>query len=157
MPNIIEAPLSAEKKRFAIIASRFNDFITERLIGGAVDALTRSGAKEDNVDIIKVPGAFEIPLIAKKLVDTGGYDAVLCLGAIIRGATPHFDYVSAEASKGIAKVGLDAKIPVIFGVITADTIEQAVERAGTKAGNKGWDAAIAAIEMANLVQLIDKK
>jgi len=157
MPNIIEAPLSAEKKRFAIIASRFNDFITERLIGGAVDGLTRSGAKEDNVDIIKVPGAFEIPLIAKKLVDTGGYDAVLCLGAIIRGATPHFDYVSAEASKGIAKVGLDAKIPVIFGVITADTIEQAVERAGTKAGNKGWDAAIAAIEMANLVQLIDKK
>ena len=156
MPNIIEAPLSAEKKRFAIIASRFNDFITERLIGGAMDALTRSGAAEDDVDIIKVPGAFEIPLIAKKLVDKGGYDAVLCLGAIIRGATPHFDYVSAEASKGIAQVGLDAKIPVIFGVITADTIEQAVERAGTKAGNKGWDAAIAAIEMANLVQLIDQ-
>jgi len=156
MPNIIEASLSAEKKRFAIIASRFNDFITGRLIGGAMDALIRSGAAEDDVDIIKVPGAFEIPLIAKKLVDKGGYDAVLCLGAIIRGATPHFDYVSAEASKGIAQVGLDAKIPVIFGVITADTIEQAIERAGTKAGNKGWDAAIAAIEMANLVQLIDQ-
>ena len=155
MPNIIEAPLSAEKKRFAIIASRFNDFITERLIGGAMDALTRSGAKDGDVDIIKVPGAFEIPLIASKLVDKGGYDAVLCLGAVIRGATPHFDYVSAEVSKGVAQVGLEAKIPVIFGVLTVDTIEQAVERAGTKAGNKGWDAAIAAIEMANLVQLID--
>ena len=157
MPNIIEAPLSAEKKRFAVIAGRFNDFITERLIGGAIDALTRSGAKEEDIDIFKVPGAFEIPLVAKKLVEKGGYDAVLCLGAIIRGATPHFDYVSAEASKGIAQVGLDAQIPVIFGIITADTIEQAVERAGTKSGNKGWDAAIAAIEMANLVQLIDKK
>lgn len=157
MPNIIEAPLSAEKKRFAIIASRFNDFITERLIGGAIDALTRSGAKDSDVDIIKVPGAFEIPLIAKKLVDKGGYDAVLCLGAVIRGATPHFDYVSAEVSKGVAQVGLEAKTPVIFGVLTVDTIEQAVERAGTKAGNKGWDAAIAAIEMANLVQLIDAK
>lgn len=157
MPNIIEAPLSAEKKRFAIIASRFNDFITERLVGGAMDALTRSGAKESDVDIIKVPGAFEIPLIAKKLVEKGGYDAVLCLGAVIRGATPHFDYVSAEVSKGVAQVGLEAKIPVIFGVLTVDTIEQAVERAGTKAGNKGWDAAIAAIEMANLVHLIDEK
>lgn len=157
MPNIIEAPLSAEKKRFAIVASRFNDFITERLIGGALDGLIRSGAKESDIDIIKVPGAFEIPLIAKKLVDKGGYDAVLCLGAVIRGATPHFDYVSAEVSKGVAQVGLDAKIPVIFGVLTVDTIEQAVERAGTKAGNKGWDAAIAAIEMANLVQLIDEQ
>ncbi len=157
MPNIIEAPLSAEKKRFAIVASRFNDFITERLIGGALDGLIRSGAKESDMDIIKVPGAFEIPLIAKKLVDKGGYDAVLCLGAVIRGATPHFDYVSAEVSKGVAQVGLDAKIPVIFGVLTVDTIEQAVERAGTKAGNKGWDAAIAAIEMANLVQLIDEQ
>ncbi len=157
MPNIIEAPLSAEKKRFAIVASRFNDFITERLVGGAMDALTRSGAKESDVDIVKVPGAFEIPLIAKKLVDKGGYDAVLCLGAVIRGATPHFDYVSAEVSKGVAQVGLEAKIPVIFGVLTVDTIEQAVERAGTKAGNKGWDSAIAAIEMANLIQLIDQK
>ncbi len=157
MPNIIEAPLSAEKKRFAIVASRFNDFITERLVGGAMDALTRSGAKESDVDIVKVPGAFEIPLIAKKLVDKGGYDAVLCLGAVIRGATPHFDYISAEVSKGVAQVGLEAKIPVIFGVLTVDTIEQAVERAGTKAGNKGWDSAIAAIEMANLIQLIDQK
>jgi 6,7-dimethyl-8-ribityllumazine synthase len=155
MANIIEAPLRADGKRFAIVASRFNDFITDRLVGGAVDALTRSGAKADDIDIVKVPGAFEIPLAARKIVQKARHDAVICLGAVIRGATPHFDYVSAEVSKGVAQVGLDAGMPVIFGVVTTDTIEQAIERAGTKAGNKGWDSAIAAIEMANLMEVVD--
>ena len=156
MPNIIEAGLNAEGKKFAIIASRFNDFITDRLVSGAVDALVRNGASDTDIDIVKVPGSFEIPLVAKKIADTGRYDAVICLGAVIRGATPHFDYVSAEVSKGVATVGLESSIPVIFGVITTDTIEQAIERAGTKAGNKGWSAAISAVEMANLVGVIDK-
>ena len=155
MANIIEAPLRADGKRFAIVVSRFNDFITDRLVGGAVDALTRSGAKADDIDIVKVPGAFEIPLATRKLVQKARHDAVICLGAVIRGATPHFDYVSAEVSKGVAQVGLDAGMPVIFGVVTTDTIEQAIERAGTKAGNKGWDSAIAAIEMANLMEVVD--
>jgi 6,7-dimethyl-8-ribityllumazine synthase len=155
MANIIEAPLRADGKRFAIVASRFNDFITDRLVGGAVDALTRSGAKADDIDIVKVPGAFEIPLATRKIVQKARHDAVICLGAVIRGATPHFDYVSAEVSKGVAQVGLDAGMPVIFGVVTTDTIEQAIERAGTKAGNKGWDSAIAAIEMANLMEVVD--
>jgi 6,7-dimethyl-8-ribityllumazine synthase len=139
-----------------IIASRFNDFITDRLVGGATDALIRSGAAEDQIAIFKVPGAFEIPLVAKKLVQQKRYHAVICLGAVIRGATPHFEYVSAEVSKGIAQVGLEAEVPVIFGIITADTIEQAVERAGTKAGNKGWSAAVSAIEMANLLEAVSK-
>lgn len=155
MANIIEAPLGADGKHFAIVASRFNDFITDRLVGGAVDALTRSGARAEEIDIIKVPGAFEIPLATRKIAQKGRYDAIICLGAVIRGATPHFDYVSAEVSKGVAQVGLDAGIPVIFGVVTTDTIEQAIERAGTKAGNKGWDSAIAAIEMANLMEVVD--
>lgn len=155
MANIIEAPLGADGKRFAIVAGRFNDFITDRLVGGAVDALTRSGAKADDIDIIKVPGAFEIPLATRKIAQKANHDAIICLGAVIRGATPHFDYVSAEVSKGVAQVGLDAGIPVIFGVVTTDTIEQAIERAGTKAGNKGWDSAIAAIEMANLMEVVD--
>lgn len=155
MANIIEAPLRAEGKRFAIVVSRFNDFITDRLVGGAVDALTRSGAKADDIDIVKVPGAFEIPLATRKIVQKARHNAVICLGAVIRGATPHFDYVSAEVSKGVAQVGLDAGMPVIFGVVTTDTIEQAIERAGTKAGNKGWDSAIAAIEMANLMEVVD--
>ncbi len=151
MPKLIEAGLSAKGKRFALVASRFNDFITERLVAGAVDALLRSGADDKNIEIVKVPGCFEIPLVAKKLAGAGNYDAVICLGAVIRGSTPHFDYVSAEVSKGVAQVGLESSIPVIFGVITTDTIEQAIERAGTKAGNKGWDAAVAAVEMANLM------
>ena len=154
MPKIIEANLIAEGKKFAIVVSRFNDFITDRLVGGAVDALVRCGTKDNDIDVIKVPGAFEIPLIAKKAVAKGNYDAVICLGAVIRGATPHFDYVSAEVSKGVAVVSLESEIPVIFGIITTNTIEQAIERAGTKAGNKGWDAAMAAVEMANLNETI---
>ncbi|MFO7665461.1 MAG: 6,7-dimethyl-8-ribityllumazine synthase [Desulfobacterales bacterium] len=156
MPKIIEARLIAEGRKFAIIASRFNDFITDRLVGGAVDALLRSGAKESDIEIVKVPGCFEIPLVAKKMAARKKYDAVICLGAVIRGATPHFDYVSAEVSKGIAMVSLETETPVIFGIITADTIEQAIERAGTKAGNKGWSAAISAIEMANLVEIVNQ-
>jgi len=156
MPNIIEANLLAEGKKFALVASRFNDFITDRLVGGAVDALIRSGAATENIDIVKVPGAFEIPLVAKKMAKKGKYHAIICLGAVIRGATPHFEYVSAEVTKGIAMVSLEFEIPVIFGIVTTDTIEQAIERAGTKAGNKGWHAAVAAIEMANLIQDIDQ-
>lgn len=154
MPNIIESKLNADGKKFAIIVSRFNDFITDRLTGGAVDALVRSGANDTDIDIIKVPGAFEIPMIAKKLAFAKKYDAIICLGAVIRGATTHYDYVCAEVSKGVATVGMEADIPVIFGVVTTDTIEQAIERAGTKAGNKGWDSAIAAIEMANLIGIL---
>jgi 6,7-dimethyl-8-ribityllumazine synthase len=156
MPNIIEAGLVAQGKRFGIIASRFNDFITDRLVGGAVDALTRSGAKDADIDIVKVPGAFEIPLVAQKLARNKKYHAIICLGAVIRGATPHFDYVCAEASKGIAHASMESGIPIIFGILTTDTIEQAIERAGTKAGNKGWSAAVAAIEMANLIEAMDK-
>ncbi len=154
MSNIIEGNLLAQGKRFALIVGRFNDFISEKLLSGALDALIRSGAKDEDIDIVKVPGAFEIPLAAKKLAKMK-YDAIICLGAVIRGGTPHFDYVCAEVSKGIATVSMDAEIPVIFGVITTDTIEQAIERAGTKAGNKGWSSAIAAIEMANLMSEIE--
>jgi 6,7-dimethyl-8-ribityllumazine synthase len=156
MPIIIEAKLLAEGKKFALVVSRFNDFITDKLVGGAVDALIRSGAREEDIEIVKVPGAFEIPLIAKKLTSKGRYSAVICLGAVIRGATPHFEYVSAEVTKGIALVSLESQTPVIFGIITADTIEQAIERAGTKAGNKGWSAAMAAVEMANLIEIVDQ-
>jgi 6,7-dimethyl-8-ribityllumazine synthase len=134
------------------VASRFNGFITDRLIEGAVDAVVRTGGDPDAVRIYKVPGAFEIPLMAKKLAGSGKYDAVICLGAVIRGATPHFDYVASEVAKGAAHVSLETGLPVSFGVLTTDSIEQAVERAGTKAGNKGWDAAMAAIEMANLLR-----
>ena len=154
MPKIIEANLIAEGKKFAVVVSRFNDFITERLVGGAVDALVRCGTKDDDIDVVKVPGAFEIPLIAKKMAQKKQYDAVICLGAVIRGATPHFDYVSAEVSKGIAVVSIDAEIPVIFGIITTDTLEQAIERAGAKSGNKGYSAAMAAVEMANLLEKV---
>ena len=156
MPKIIEAELLAKGKRFAIIASRFNDFITDRLVGGALDALTRSGASDQDISIVKVPGAFEIPLLAKKLAEKKNVDAIICLGAVIRGATSHYDYVCAEVSKGVAHVSLEATMPVIFGILTTDTIEQAIERAGTKAGNKGWDAAIAAVEMANLMSIVDR-
>lgn len=154
MPKMIEANLIAEGGRFAIVVSRFNDFISEKLLSGALDALLRSGAADENIEVIRVPGSFEIPLVAKKLAQKNKHHAVICLGAVIRGSTPHFDYVSAEVSKGIAAAGMDTGVPVIFGVITADTIEQAIERAGTKAGNKGWDAAVAAIEMANLFDMI---
>ncbi|MFP4453575.1 MAG: 6,7-dimethyl-8-ribityllumazine synthase [Desulfobacterales bacterium] len=154
MPRIIEANLIAEGKRFAIVVSRFNDFISEKLLSGATDALLRSGATDEDIEVIRVPGSFEIPLVAKKLAQQKNHNAVICLGAVIRGSTPHFDYVSAEVSKGVAAAGMETGLPVIFGVITADTIEQAIERAGTKAGNKGWDAAIAAVEMANLFDMI---
>jgi 6,7-dimethyl-8-ribityllumazine synthase len=157
MPKLIEADLLAKDKKFAIIASRFNDFITDRLVGGAVDALIRSGALDSDIEVVKVPGAFEIPLIAKKLAAKNSYNAIICLGAVIRGATPHFDFVAGEASKGIAMISIDHEVPVIFGIITTDTIEQAIERAGTKAGNKGWDAAISAVEMANLLDVIDRQ
>ncbi len=155
MPKVIEGKLLAEGKKFAIVVSRFNDFVTSKLTEGAVDALLRSGADTKDIEIIKVPGAFEIPLIAKKAAERGRYNAVICLGAVIRGATPHFDYVSAEVSKGVAMVGLEYGVPIIFGVITTDTIEQAIERAGMKSGNKGWSAALNAIEMANLIEAVD--
>ena len=156
MPKIIEANLLAEGKKFGLIVSRFNDFITERLFEGALDGLLRSGARDEDIEVVKVPGAFEIPLMAKKMAATDRYHAIICLGAVIRGATPHFDLVSAEVSKGIAMVTLESEVPVIFGIVTTDTIEQAIERAGTKAGNKGWDAAITAIEMANLIEVVDQ-
>jgi len=145
-----EGELQAKGLKFAIIVSRFNDFIGSKLLDGAVDALMRHGASEQNIEVIKVPGAYEIPLAAKKVASKKKHDAVICLGAIIRGATPHFDYVAAEASKGIAQASLDTGIPIAFGVLTTDTIEQAVERAGSKSGNKGWDCAMVAIEMAQL-------
>lgn len=148
-----EGQLVAGSEKFCIILSRFNDFIGSKLLSGAIDELKRHGVAEDNIDIVKVPGAFEIPLAAQKFASTGRYNAVITLGAIIRGATAHFDYVSAELSKGIAQVSLQTGIPVIFGVLTTDNIEQAIERAGTKAGNKGSDAAKSAIEMANLMKL----
>jgi 6,7-dimethyl-8-ribityllumazine synthase len=145
-----EGKLIAREYSFAIIVSRFNEFISGHLLSGAIDCLNRHEAKEDAVDLIWVPGAFEIPLAAMKAASSKRYDAVICLGAVIRGATPHFDYVASEVSKGIASVGLQTGVPVIFGVITSDTLEQAIERAGSKAGNKGWEAAAAAIEMADL-------
>lgn len=150
MPKTIEGKIVAKGMRFGIVASRFNDFISGRLIEGAVDALVRAGADEKEVQLVRVPGAFELPLAAKKMAKSGRYDAVICLGAVIRGATPHFDYISAEVSKGIAVVGLETEIPVVFGVLTTDTLEQAIERAGSKSGNKGWDAAMTAIEMVDL-------
>jgi len=156
MPKLIEGKLLAEGKKFAIVVSRFNDFITDKLVGGAVDALTRSGTRDEDIEIVKVPGSFEIPLMAKKMVQKGRYNAVICLGAVIRGATPHFEYVSAEVSKGIAMVGLEFGVPVIFGIVTTDTIEQAIERAGMKAGNKGWNAAMTAVEMVNLIDMVDQ-
>ena len=147
-----EGELQAEGLKFAIIVSRFNDFITSKLLDGAVDALVRHGSSEKNIDVIKVPGAFEIPLIAKIVAEKKSYDAVICLGTVIRGATPHFDYVAGEAAKGIATASMETGTPIAFGVITSDNIEQAVERAGSKSGNKGWDAAMVAIEMAQLIK-----
>jgi len=152
--KIYEGKLLAQDLKFGIIVSRFNDFIGERLLGGALDALRRSGADERNIDVFKVPGAFEIPLVARKVAGSGRYDAVICLGAVIGGATPHFDYVANEVSKGVAPAGLESGVPITFGVLTTDTLEQAIERAGSKSGNKGWDAAVSAIEMANLIRQI---
>ena len=150
--KILEGDLQAKGLKFCIVISRFNEFITGKLLDGAKDALVRHGAKEEDIDIVKVPGSFEIPLIAKKMAAKEIYNAVICLGTVIRGATPHFDYISAEVSKGIATVSMETGVPVAFGVLTCDTIEQAVERAGTKSGNKGWDAALTAIEMARLLK-----
>lgn len=146
-----EGQLVAREYRFGIVVSRFNEFISNNLLSGALDSLKRHEAADDNIDVAWVPGSFEIPLVAAKMAATGRYDAVICLGAVIRGNTPHFDYVAAEVSKGVARVSLDSGVPVAFGVITADTLEQAVDRAGAKAGNKGWQAALTAIEMANLM------
>ncbi len=151
MAQIVEGMLTGQGKKFALITSRFNEFITSKLQGGAMDALVRHGVDGDDITIVKVPGAFETPLVAKKVAGSGKYDAVICLGAVIRGSTPHFDFVSIEISKGIATVSLDSGVPVIFGVLTTDTIEQAIERAGTKAGNKGFDAAVTAVEMVDLL------
>jgi 6,7-dimethyl-8-ribityllumazine synthase len=150
MPRTIDGQLGAKGMRFGIVAARFNAFIVDRLLDGALDAITRSGGSGDDVTIVRCPGGFEIPQVARRLVEHGGFDAVICLGCVIRGATPHFDYVAGEAAKGIGQLALHAKVPVIFGVLTTDSIEQAVERAGAKAGNKGFDAAMAAIEMASI-------
>lgn len=150
MPKIIEGNLDAKGLRFGLLVSRFNSFVGERLVEGALDALVRHGAADADISIARVPGAFEIPAAAKQMAQSGNYDAIICLGAVIRGATPHFEYVSAEVSKGVATVSMDVGIPVAFGVLTTDTLEQAIERAGSKGGNKGFDAAMAAVEMANL-------
>lgn len=150
--NYIEGNLSAEGQRIGIVAARFNDFITSKLIEGAHDSFVRHGGKTENLDLVRVPGAFEIPLAAQKMAESGKYDAIVCLGAVIRGATPHFDMVANEAAKGIAQASLKSGVPVIFGVLTTDSIEQAVERAGTKSGNKGFDAMTSAVEMVNLIK-----
>ncbi|MCB2215081.1 6,7-dimethyl-8-ribityllumazine synthase [Desulfofustis glycolicus] len=151
MIRYIEGNLKADGKKFGIVVSRFNSFISEKLLEGALDSLRRSGAADSDIAVVRVPGAFEIPLVAKKLALSGSYDAVICLGVVIRGATPHFDVVVNEVSKGAAQAGLESGVPVMFGVLTTETIEQAIERAGTKAGNKGGEVAVAAIEMANLI------
>jgi len=151
MPEHIQGILSAQNRKFAIVISRFNDFISSKMLDGALDCLQRHQASEKDIKIIWVPGSFEIPTAAHRLAQTQKYDAILCLGAIIRGATPHFEYIAAEVAKGIAHISMQTGVPVIFGVITADTLEQAIERAGTKSGNKGWDAALSAIEMADLL------
>jgi len=151
MPQQVHGLLSAENRKFAIVISRFNEFISGKLLDGALDCLNRHKAADKNIQIFWVPGSFEIPLIAHRLAKSNKFDAVICLGAVIRGSTPHFDYIAAEVSKGIAHSALESGLPVIFGIITADTLEQAIERAGTKAGNKGWDAALSAIEMSDLI------
>jgi 6,7-dimethyl-8-ribityllumazine synthase len=150
--KIVQGELQAKGLSFGIVVSRFNDFITGKLLEGAEDALLRHGAKDDDIEVVKVPGSFEIPLVARKLAQTGRFNAVVCLGTVIRGATPHFEYVAAEVSKGVAQASLETGVPISFGVLTTDTIEQAVERAGTKSGNKGFDAALTAIEMAQVLK-----
>ncbi len=154
MSKVFEGQLSAAGLRFAIVVSRFNSFITERLLGGAMDALTRAGGSADLIDVIKVPGSWEVPMIAGEVARQKRYDAVICLSAVIRGDTPHFDYVAAEAAKGIAQVASETGVPVAFGVLTTNTLEQAIDRAGAKGGNKGFDAAMTAIEMANLLRTL---
>lgn len=154
MGKVIQGNLIVKNKSFGIVASRFNDFITKELVSGCTDTLLRHGADDKDYTVAWVPGAFEIPVVAQKMAKSGDYDAVICLGTIIRGSTPHFDFIAAEAAKGIAKVSMDSGVPVVFGVITADTIEQAVERAGTKDGNKGRDAALSAIEMINVLSQV---
>ncbi|MBI2852116.1 MAG: 6,7-dimethyl-8-ribityllumazine synthase [Chloroflexi bacterium] len=156
MSNLYEGALLGRGLKFGVVASRFNEFMTKKLLEGAQDALLRHGVNEADIDIAWVPGAFEIPLIAKKMAESKKYDAIICLGTVIRGGTPHFEYIASEVSKGIARISQDTGVPVSFGVITADTLEQAIERAGTKQGNKGFDAAVDAIEMANLVKNMDK-
>jgi len=151
MHKVIEGNLLAKGKSFGLVASRFNDFMTKELVNGCIDTLIRHGADDKEITVAWVPGAFELPLAAQKMAKSKSYDAVICLGTVIRGATPHFDYIASEAAKGVAKVSLDSGVPVVFGIITADSIEQAVERAGSKDGNKGRDAAVSAIEMANLL------
>jgi len=154
MARMVEGNLTAKGFAFGIVASRFNDFITARLLDGALDALRRHGADEDKITVARVPGSFEIPLVAKRMAASRQYDAVVCLGTVIRGATPHFDYIAGEVAKGVAMAGLETGVPIAFGVLTTDSIEQAVERAGTKAGNKGWSAASTALEMANLAKTL---
>jgi len=154
MGKSFEGQLIGKGLKFGVVVSRFNDFITTKLLEGAQDALQRHGVRQEDIDIARVPGAFEIPLIAQRLARTKKYDAIICLGAVIRGGTPHFEYVSSEVSKGVARVGLDTGLPVTFGVLTTDTLEQAIERAGTKQGNKGFEAAVDAIEMASLLKTI---
>jgi 6,7-dimethyl-8-ribityllumazine synthase len=154
MGRQFEGELVGKGLKFALVVSRFNEFITGKLLAGAQDALARHGVAGDDVDLVRVPGAFEIPLVAQRMADSKRYDAVICLGAVIRGSTPHFDYIAAEVTKGIAHIGLEADLPVIYGIITADTLEQAIERSGSKMGNRGFDAAVQAIEMANLLKNI---
>lgn len=155
MPTLIEGGISAKEIKCAIVVSRFNDFICQRLLDGALDALKRHGASDEQITIVKVPGAFEIPAMARKLALGGVFDCVICLGAVIRGATPHFEYISAQVARGVASVALESKIPVTFGVLTSDTLEQAIERAGAKSGNKGWDAAVSAMEMVSLFKALE--
>ncbi len=152
MPKNYEGHLNADGMRVGIVIARFNEFISNKLLGGALDALIRHGARNEDIEVAWVPGAFEIPLVARRMASSGRYHALICLGCIIRGATPHFEYVAAESAKGIAQVAIQADCPVTYGVLTTESIEQAIERAGTKAGNKGWDAALAAIEMVNLLR-----
>jgi len=154
MARYIEGNLQGQGRKIGIIVARFNSFISEKLLEGALDTLVRSGVSDDDIDVARVPGAFEIPLVAQKMAKSGEYDAVICIGVVIRGATPHFDYVAGEVAKGTAQVMLDAGIPILFGVLTTETIEQAIERAGTKAGNKGADVAVAALEMINLMEAV---
>ncbi len=157
MPRIIEGKLTAKGLRFGIVVSRFNDFICNHLLSGAMDVLIRNGAEDGDIEVFKVPGAFEIPQAAKKVALSKRFDAVICLGAVIRGSTPHFEYIASEVSKGVAMIGLESEVPVTFGVLTTDNLEQAIERAGTKSGNKGWDAALSAVEMANLYREMKSK
>lgn len=157
MTKTLNGKLSAKDLKFGIVVSRFNDFITKRLLDGAMDCLERHDADVDNLTIVYCPGAFEIPQVAQKMVNSGNFDAVICIGCVIRGETPHFDYIAAEVTKGVAQIGLSSEIPLTLGVLTADSLDQAIERAGAKSGNKGWDAALSAIEMANLFKSLSQK